>query len=116
MTSGNPGERALHLLNTTFGHPAFRGAQQEIVSHVTSGGDGTRVSMHILPKQKADKPAKSKTGAKPSAPVSPVATPTAASRAAPPLGADSRDILREAGLTRSEIESLVATRVVGVAQ
>ncbi|MEO9254934.1 MAG: CoA transferase [Tepidiformaceae bacterium] len=44
------------------------------------------------------------------------ATPTAASRAAPALGADSRDILREAGLTRSEIESLVATRVVGVAQ
>jgi len=25
-------ERALHVLNTVFGHPAFRGAQQDIVS------------------------------------------------------------------------------------
>ena len=31
--------RALHLLTTVFGHPAFRGAQAEIVTHVTSGGD-----------------------------------------------------------------------------
>ncbi len=29
----------LHILTTVFGHPAFRGAQQEIVSHITSGGD-----------------------------------------------------------------------------
>ncbi|MDB5903523.1 MAG: recQ, partial [Betaproteobacteria bacterium] len=32
-------ERALQLLQTTFGHPAFRGRQEEIVSHVTGGGD-----------------------------------------------------------------------------
>ncbi len=31
--------RPLQLLNTVFGHPAFRGAQQEIVSHVAGGGD-----------------------------------------------------------------------------
>ena len=31
--------RALQLLNTVFGFPAFRGAQQEIVEHVASGGD-----------------------------------------------------------------------------
>ena len=30
---------ALNLLQTTFGHPAFRGKQEEIVSHVTQGGD-----------------------------------------------------------------------------
>src|SRR5690349_24440350 len=30
---------ALHLLQNTFGHPAFRGKQEEIVSHVSSGGD-----------------------------------------------------------------------------
>jgi len=30
---------ALRLLNTVFGHPAFRGAQQDIVTHVASGGD-----------------------------------------------------------------------------
>src|ERR1700682_484887 len=30
---------ASRLLNTVFGHPAFRGAQQEIVSHVAAGGD-----------------------------------------------------------------------------
>jgi ATP-dependent DNA helicase RecQ len=34
---GDP--RALQLLNTVFGHPAFRGAQQEIVTHVAGGGD-----------------------------------------------------------------------------
>src|SRR5574340_60645 len=33
------GARALHLLNTVFGHPAFRGAQEEIVSHLVAGGD-----------------------------------------------------------------------------
>jgi ATP-dependent DNA helicase RecQ len=31
--------RALHLLNTVFGFPAFRGAQEEIVGHVAAGGD-----------------------------------------------------------------------------
>ncbi|HYD55719.1 MAG TPA: DNA helicase RecQ, partial [Burkholderiales bacterium] len=30
---------ALHLLNTVFGHPQFRGAQEAIVSHVAGGGD-----------------------------------------------------------------------------
>jgi ATP-dependent DNA helicase RecQ len=34
-----PGARALHLLNSVFGHPAFRGAQEDIVSHVAGGGD-----------------------------------------------------------------------------
>src|SRR4051812_45406733 len=30
---------APRLLNTVFGHPAFRGAQREIVDHVAGGGD-----------------------------------------------------------------------------
>ncbi|MEA3195422.1 MAG: ATP-dependent helicase RecQ [Betaproteobacteria bacterium] len=30
---------ALHLLNTVFGHPEFRGPQEAIVSHVAAGGD-----------------------------------------------------------------------------
>jgi len=30
---------ALRLLNTVFGHPGFRGAQESIVSHVAGGGD-----------------------------------------------------------------------------
>jgi ATP-dependent DNA helicase RecQ len=30
---------ALHLLNSVFGHPAFRGAQEAIVAHVAGGGD-----------------------------------------------------------------------------
>ncbi len=30
---------ALKQLTTVFGHPAFRGAQQEIVTHITNGGD-----------------------------------------------------------------------------
>ena len=38
MTAKTDG-RALHLLNTVFGFPAFRGAQQEIVRHVAGGGD-----------------------------------------------------------------------------
>ena len=29
----------LLLLNTLFGFPAFRGAQAEIIEHVTAGGD-----------------------------------------------------------------------------
>jgi ATP-dependent DNA helicase RecQ len=43
MTKNNPadhaGGHALHLLKTVFGHPAFRGAQADIVSHVAAGGD-----------------------------------------------------------------------------
>ncbi|MFI4941338.1 MAG: DNA helicase RecQ [Burkholderiales bacterium] len=31
--------QALHLLQTVFGYPSFRGHQAEIVNHVTSGGD-----------------------------------------------------------------------------
>ncbi len=31
--------RPLQLLNTVFGHPAFRGAQADIVAHVAGGGD-----------------------------------------------------------------------------
>ncbi|MFL6675522.1 MAG: DNA helicase RecQ [Massilia sp.] len=38
MTS-ETGSRALHLLQTIFGYPAFRGHQDEIVEHVASGGD-----------------------------------------------------------------------------
>jgi ATP-dependent DNA helicase RecQ len=38
LTQGS-GARALHLLNEVFGHPAFRGAQEDIVSHVVAGGD-----------------------------------------------------------------------------
>jgi ATP-dependent DNA helicase RecQ len=30
---------ALHLLNTVFGHPEFRGPQEAIVSHLAGGGD-----------------------------------------------------------------------------
>ncbi|GAB3427101.1 DNA helicase RecQ [Massilia solisilvae] len=33
------GARALHLLQTVFGYPAFRGHQAEIVEHVAAGGD-----------------------------------------------------------------------------
>ncbi len=32
-------DQPLHLLNTVFGYPAFRGAQREIVEHVVAGGD-----------------------------------------------------------------------------
>jgi ATP-dependent DNA helicase RecQ len=32
-------DKPLHVLNTVFGYPAFRGAQQEIVGHVVAGGD-----------------------------------------------------------------------------
>ncbi len=31
--------RPLQLLNTVFGHPAFRGVQQDIIEHVAGGGD-----------------------------------------------------------------------------
>ena len=32
-------DRALHILQTVFGYPSFRGQQAEIVEHVASGGD-----------------------------------------------------------------------------
>lgn len=35
----NPQDRALDLLRTVFGYPAFRGAQCDIVEHVVAGGD-----------------------------------------------------------------------------
>jgi ATP-dependent DNA helicase RecQ len=38
MTS-DIGARALHVLETVFGYPAFRGQQGDIVEHVASGGD-----------------------------------------------------------------------------
>ncbi|GAB3457641.1 DNA helicase RecQ [Massilia terrae] len=33
------GARALHVLQTVFGYPAFRGQQADIIEHVASGGD-----------------------------------------------------------------------------
>jgi ATP-dependent DNA helicase RecQ len=38
-TTGSIDERAIHLLQTVFGYPAFRGQQQDIVQHVANGGD-----------------------------------------------------------------------------
>ena len=38
-TSRTLPDRARTLLQETFGHPAFRGAQKDIVEHVTAGGD-----------------------------------------------------------------------------
>lgn len=38
MSAGTP-DRALELLNSVFGFPAFRGAQEAIVRHVAGGGD-----------------------------------------------------------------------------
>jgi ATP-dependent DNA helicase RecQ len=35
----NTPDQPLHVLNTVFGYPAFRGAQREIVGHVVAGGD-----------------------------------------------------------------------------
>src|ERR1700722_3530126 len=32
-------QRSLHILQTVFGYPAFRGQQAEIVSQVANGGD-----------------------------------------------------------------------------
>ena len=37
--SADAKSRPLHLLRTVFGHPAFRGAQEDIVTHVAGGGD-----------------------------------------------------------------------------
>jgi ATP-dependent DNA helicase RecQ len=39
MIDQDNNERALHLLQTVFGYPAFRGQQGEIVGHVAGGGD-----------------------------------------------------------------------------
>jgi len=39
MSSTTTRERALAVLRETFGYPAFRGPQAEIVDHVASGGD-----------------------------------------------------------------------------
>ena len=38
-TGADLGARALHVLETVFGYPAFRGQQGEIVEHVAGGGD-----------------------------------------------------------------------------
>src|SRR5579872_7018069 len=37
--SASSDPQALHILQTVFGYPSFRGQQAEIVSHVASGGD-----------------------------------------------------------------------------
>ena len=39
MTDQDTSQRALHLLQTVFGYPAFRGQQGQIVEHVGNGGD-----------------------------------------------------------------------------
>ena len=39
VEAGTRQDNALGLLNTVFGYPAFRGAQQEIIAHVVAGGD-----------------------------------------------------------------------------
>jgi ATP-dependent DNA helicase RecQ len=39
MTETDSSARALHLLQTVFGYPAFRGQQGQIVEHVGNGGD-----------------------------------------------------------------------------
>jgi ATP-dependent DNA helicase RecQ len=39
MNVPTAGSRPLQLLNSVFGHPAFRGAQADIVGHVAGGGD-----------------------------------------------------------------------------
>ncbi|KQV47666.1 DNA helicase RecQ [Duganella sp. Root336D2] len=39
MQDQDTSQRALHLLQTVFGYPAFRGQQGEIVEHVGNGGD-----------------------------------------------------------------------------
>jgi ATP-dependent DNA helicase RecQ len=39
MPESSPRERALHILQTVFGYPAFRGQQADIVTHVAEGGD-----------------------------------------------------------------------------
>ena len=39
MTSQDTSSNALHLLQTVFGYPAFRGQQAQIVEQVANGGD-----------------------------------------------------------------------------
>ncbi|MGH8749425.1 MAG: DEAD/DEAH box helicase, partial [Burkholderiales bacterium] len=39
MTTEERGGEALAVLRRTFGHAGFRGAQEEIVAHLTAGGD-----------------------------------------------------------------------------
>ena len=39
MTDPDTSARALHLLQTVFGYPAFRGHQAAIVEHIAAGGD-----------------------------------------------------------------------------
>ncbi len=39
ITEPDRSAQALHLLETVFGYPAFRGQQAEIVAHVAGGGD-----------------------------------------------------------------------------
>jgi ATP-dependent DNA helicase RecQ len=39
MSDQSTKARALHQLQTVFGYPSFRGAQAEIVEHITQGGD-----------------------------------------------------------------------------
>jgi ATP-dependent DNA helicase RecQ len=39
MTAQDTSDRALHLLQTVFGYPAFRGQQAQIVEQVANGGD-----------------------------------------------------------------------------
>ncbi len=39
MTDSDTSARALHLLQTVFGYPAFRGHQGAIVEHIAAGGD-----------------------------------------------------------------------------
>jgi ATP-dependent DNA helicase RecQ len=39
MTKSPSSRRALHLLQTVFGYPSFRGHQAEIVEHLATGGD-----------------------------------------------------------------------------
>jgi len=39
MSNQDTSSAALHLLQTVFGYPAFRGHQAEIVEHVSNGGD-----------------------------------------------------------------------------
>ncbi|MDB5727348.1 MAG: recQ, partial [Noviherbaspirillum sp.] len=39
MSETNTRERALHILQSVFGYPSFRGQQAEIVEQVSRGGD-----------------------------------------------------------------------------
>ena len=39
MSDQSDNDRALHVLQTVFGYPSFRGQQAEIVNHVAGGGD-----------------------------------------------------------------------------